>query len=89
MSAALIWNASILIRLHSHQYLFYNPLVGGLHGAAGRYVTDYWVNIMPEAVKDLDSFLKHDGETSSPPHDRFNVAVGFGLAMLFAGWPRR
>jgi len=69
------WNAVQLARLHPYEYLFYNPLVGGLHGAAGRYVTDYWVNIMPEAVKDLDSFLKHDGETSSPPHDRFNVAV--------------
>ena len=30
------------------EYLFYNPLVGGLEGAARRYEMDYWVNMMPE-----------------------------------------
>ena len=51
------WNASTLYRLHPDEYLFYNPLVGGLAGASRRYATDYWVNIMPEAVGDLERFL--------------------------------
>ncbi len=57
IAAALIWNASALVRLHPYQYLFYNPLVGGLEGAASLYVTDYWVSIMPEAVDDLEAFV--------------------------------
>ena len=35
LSAAFVWTASVLVRLHPHEYLFYNPLVGGLQGAAG------------------------------------------------------
>jgi len=51
------WNATTLYRLHPDEYLFFNPLVGGLEGASRRYATDYWVNIMPEAVSDLEHFL--------------------------------
>ena len=61
-AAALIvlglgWNALTLYRLHPDEYLFYNPLVGGLAGASRNYATDYWVNIMPEAVSDLEHYL--------------------------------
>lgn len=51
------WDATTLYRLHPDEYLFYNPLVGGLAGASRRYATDYWVNIMPEAVGDLERYL--------------------------------
>jgi Dolichyl-phosphate-mannose-protein mannosyltransferase len=51
------WDATTLYRLHPDEYLFYNPLIGGLAGASRRYATDYWVNIMPEAVGDLERFL--------------------------------
>ena len=71
--AALIWDAGVLVRLHPYQYLFYNPLVGGLQGASRRYVTDYWVNIMPEAVDDLEAYIA----TLDPadPSRRYTVAV--------------
>jgi Dolichyl-phosphate-mannose-protein mannosyltransferase len=62
--AAFAQDAMALVRLHPYEYLFYNSLVGGLPGAARRYETDYWVNIMPAAVKDLESYLdqidRHD-----------------------------
>jgi len=54
---SLGWDATTLYRLHPDEYLFYNPLVGGLAGASRRYATDYWVNIMPEAVGDLERYL--------------------------------
>lgn len=74
LTAAIIWNAGVLIRLHPYEYLFYNPLVGGLQGAAGRYVTDYWVNIMPEAVDDLEAYVgKLDA--GHPDGHRYLVAV--------------
>ena len=62
--AAFAQDAVALVRLHPYEYLFYNSLVGGLPGASRRYETDYWVNIMPAAVKDLESYLdqidRHD-----------------------------
>jgi hypothetical protein len=72
--AALLWNAGMLIRLHPYEYLFYNPLVGGLEGASGRYATDYWVNIMPEAVDDLEAFVGKLEKADGGFH-RYTVAV--------------
>ena len=65
------WNASVLVRLHPYEYLYYNPVVGGLPGASRLYVTDYWVNIMPEAVAQLEQYLdRTERDSDSPtPHD--------------------
>ncbi len=74
LPSALAWNASELVRLHPYQYLFYNPLVGGLEGASGRYDTDYWVNIMPEAVDDLEAYVAKLDKKGSAAH-LYTVAV--------------
>jgi hypothetical protein len=71
--ATLGWNATMLARLHPYEYLYYNPLVGGLAGASGRYATDYWVNIMPEAVDDLEAYVGKLGFARHP--QRYTVAV--------------
>ena len=55
--AAFWLDATALVQLHPYEYLFYNSVVGGLPGASRRYETDYWVNIMPAAVKDLEAYL--------------------------------
>lgn len=67
-------DAATLYRLHPDEYLFFNPLVGGLAGASRRYATDYWVNIMPEAVADLEHFLDRTDKTSRKPR-RYLVGV--------------
>jgi hypothetical protein len=68
------WNAVQLARLHPYENLYYNQLVGGLPGAAGRYATDYWVGIMPEAVDRLEDYVATlDRRTNHP--DRYKVAV--------------
>jgi len=72
----LCWNAATLYRLHPEEYLFFNALVGGLEGASRRFATDYWVNIMPEAVDDLERFLDRDERASRKPFlHRYLVAV--------------
>jgi 4-amino-4-deoxy-L-arabinose transferase-like glycosyltransferase len=75
--ADLGWNASTLYRLHPDEYLYFNPLVGGLAGATRRYDTDYWVNIMPEAVTDLEHFLDRTegGAAKTGPRHHYLVAV--------------
>lgn len=40
-----------MARLHPYEYLYYNSLIGGLKGAAGRYETDYWGLGYKEAVQ--------------------------------------
>ncbi|HVV80306.1 MAG TPA: glycosyltransferase family 39 protein [Pseudolabrys sp.] len=70
----LTWNAAKLVRLHPYENLFYNPLVGGLPGAAGRYATDYWVGIMPEAVDRLENYVAMLDRRGAHP-ERYRVAV--------------
>jgi Dolichyl-phosphate-mannose-protein mannosyltransferase len=70
------WNASVLLRLHPYEYLYYNRVVGGLEGANRLYAMDYWVNLMPEAVRQLEQYLdqvEHVGKVASPRN--YTVAV--------------
>jgi hypothetical protein len=70
------WNAATLFRMHPYEYLFFNPLVGGLEGAARQFDTDYWVNIMPEAVDDLQAFLdRTEKDAGARPAPRYSVGV--------------
>jgi hypothetical protein len=71
LGASFIWIAAVLVRLHPHEHLYFNATVGGLAGADQRYDTDYWVNIMHEAVVRLEDIL--DRET--PPGTPYRVAV--------------
>ena len=73
---AFVWDAVTLVRLHPYEYLYYNSFVGGLQGASRQYATDYWVNIMPAAVQDLERYLNSlDGETDRIQPHRYTVAV--------------
>ena len=76
------WDASSLYRLHPDEYLFFNPLVGGLAGASRRYDTDYWVNIMPEAVGDLEHYLDQTdpGTRQTAPASYLVVVCGERLS---------
>ncbi len=75
VAAAFVWNAVTLVRLHPYEYVFYNSVVGGLEGAQRRYETDYWVNIMPAAVKDLEAWLDRTESATAEPHGPYTVAV--------------
>ena len=70
----LAWPASVMMRLHPYEYLFFNPLVGGLQGAASRYDTDYWVNAMHEMVVELENYL--DREKTLHPRWYFVAVCG-------------
>ena len=56
--AALLPQALAVVRLHPHQYVYYNSLAGGVKGAQGRYELDYWGNSYKEAVEILTNYLK-------------------------------
>jgi hypothetical protein len=86
--AAMIWNASVLVRLHPHQYLYYNALVGGLAGADGRYDTDYWVNIVPEAMTKLRAYLANETRSEPEPPVYFASVCGEKLPLEKVMGPR-
>jgi hypothetical protein len=66
-----LWTASVVVRLHPYENLYFNEVVGGLSGAAHRYDTDYWVNVMHEAVAELETYLNREGRSAA----EYSVAV--------------
>jgi hypothetical protein len=75
-TACFSWNAVTLVRLHPYEYLFYNTLGGGLEGASRRYDLDYWFGSMPEALTQLESYLRRTASADAGlPTQVYSVAV--------------
>lgn len=74
--ACLLWDAVTLVRLHPYENLFYNPLVGGLRGASRHYDLDYWFSSMPEALHQLETYLRRTAALDKNwPTEVYSVAV--------------
>lgn len=76
VTACFVWNAVTLVQLHPYQYLFYNKAVGGLEGASRRYDLDYWFGSMPEALNQLEAYLRNTTPIDAiRPSPVYSVAV--------------
>jgi Dolichyl-phosphate-mannose-protein mannosyltransferase len=76
VTACFVWNAVTLVRLHPYESLFYNAAVGGLEGASRRYDLDYWFNSMPEALHQLEAYLRRtEPGNAIMPARIYSVAV--------------
>jgi hypothetical protein len=76
VTACFLWDAVTLARLHPYEYLFYNPVVGGLEGASRRYDLDYWFSSMPEALNQLEAYLRRTAAVDANwPAQVYSVAV--------------
>jgi hypothetical protein len=76
IATCFLWNAVILFRLHPYEYIGYNSLVGGLEGASRRYDLDYWFNSMPEAIGELETYLRRtEPVDTGKPLPVYSVAV--------------
>lgn len=68
----------INIRLHPHQYVYYNSFTGGLAGADGIYETDYWANSYKEAVEGMLAFVERtEPEAFASEEYRVNICGPF------------
>jgi len=67
----LLYHLTILVRLHPHEYVYFNRIVGGLPGAYGWYETDYWGNSYREAVELLVERLESETKAPPPPYRVF------------------
>jgi hypothetical protein len=76
VTACFLLDAVTLIKLHPYEYLFYNPLVGGIEGASRRYDLDYWFGSMPEAIHQLEAYLRR-----TEPADALRGAQPYSVAV--------
>jgi hypothetical protein len=63
-----------MVRLHPYEYTFFNRLAGGVAGAHGRYMLDYWGLSFKQASQGLAGKLAERHE-SKPRDRRWKLAV--------------
>ena len=83
----LVAHLAIMVSLHPDQYVYYNALVGGVPGAAGRYKLDYWAASYREDVNGLTAFLKQRDKAAFA-RTRYHVAVCGPSGPATAYFPR-
>ncbi len=75
-----------MVRLHPYQYVYFNGIAGGLRGADGRYMLDYWGLAFKQASQELRRVLAERNEAPLAgakwkiavcgPHPPAEVALG-------------
>ncbi len=73
VALGVAWQVAAMVRLHPHEYVYYNELVGGVKGAEDKFELDYWGNSYAEAVHELAQHLEH--ERAGGPFKVYRVAV--------------
>jgi 4-amino-4-deoxy-L-arabinose transferase-like glycosyltransferase len=63
-----------MARLHPYEYTYFNHLIGGVAGARGRYMLDYWGLSFKQASQGLAARLAERPE-SKPQDRRWKLAV--------------
>jgi hypothetical protein len=63
-----------MVRLHPYEYTYFNRLAGGVAGAHGRYMLDYWGLSFKQASQALAAWLAQRRE-SRPADRRWKLAV--------------
>jgi len=63
-----------MVRLHPYEYAYFNSLIGGVRGANGKYMLDYWGLAFKQAADALRARLTATHE-QPPPGRRWVVAV--------------
>ena len=72
--AGLVEPTVAIVRLQPYEYTYFNALAGGVKGADGRYMLDYWGVATKEAAQGLREKLAAAGEQRQPGQ-RWRVAV--------------
>jgi hypothetical protein len=63
-----------MMRLHPYEYVYFNPLAGGVPGAHGKYMLDYWGLAFKQAANDLHAAIAARHE-QKPADRRWRVAI--------------
>ncbi len=63
-----------MVRLHPYEYTYYNHFIGGVSGAQGRFMLDYWGLSLKQASQALEAKIAAD-KIPHPSGRRWKLAV--------------
>jgi hypothetical protein len=79
-AAAIVFGVGValpvveMVRLHPYEYTYFNRFIGGVPGAQGRYMLDYWGLSFKQAAQALTAKIEAD-KIPKPAGRRWKVAV--------------
>ncbi|MDD5586405.1 MAG: glycosyltransferase family 39 protein [Alphaproteobacteria bacterium] len=62
-----------MVRLHPYEYIYINPLAGGVKGGYGHYELDYWGSSFKEAAEKLQAYVNKEGGV--PAGEIYRIAI--------------
>ena len=72
-----------MIRLHPYEYIYINPLQGGVKGAFGKYELDYWGSSFKEAAEKLQKIVQSEGGVPAGKIYRVAICGPWSSAMIY------
>lgn len=81
IGAALVFVAGLalpvieMVRLHPYEYTHFNHIAGGMRGAEGQYMRDYWGLSFKQAAAELIALLDARGEKPPAGQRHWKMAV--------------
>jgi hypothetical protein len=72
LAAGIVSPAIEIARLHPYEYVHFNHLAGGVEGARGRFMVDYWGLSFKQAAHDLRVIL---ADKSPPDGKKWKIAI--------------
>jgi hypothetical protein len=75
LATAVFMQARTMIRLHPDEYVYFNRLVSGPHGAQDDFELDYWGVSLAEATRRLTDRLVRSGDVPKRGRPPFKVYV--------------
>lgn len=70
-----------MVRNPAHQYIYFNPIVGGVKGAYGNYETDYWGTSVKQGLE----WLEKEGIIGPDIQTEVTIASNFAYALQVYG----
>lgn len=86
LAVGLIWQGWTMVRLHPHQFVYFNSLTGGPAGAEGRYEVEYWATSLRETTLKLVEILETAEGVPPQPHKVWVCADMTTAAHYFPAW---
>lgn len=80
------WQGWTMIRLHPHQYVYFNSFIGGPAGAQGNYEVEYWATSLRETTLKLVDILQRTEGIPAEPHKVWVCADTTTAAYYFPSW---
>lgn len=73
LGAVVVAHSVVYVKLHPYEYIYLNPLDGGVKGGFGHYELDYWGSSFKEAAEDLIDYVNKEGGV--PNGKLYRVAI--------------